>query len=167
MSEKAQLAVRVFYIVFDSTESFEPDNIGSDLAYLLGAILVDGTCTFDSDSAIMRILRSSDDEVASDVIRNYIDVTEAGGADSDEEELTEQRRKDSRAELPADIGSALEKWKVLPCFPLQDLVKDLRSWHAVDDADSGVVAYFVSERDALAWRLFQINLDLNERGGRK
>ena len=40
--EKADLALKVFDTVYNETETFREENIGADLAYLMGAILDTG-----------------------------------------------------------------------------------------------------------------------------
>jgi hypothetical protein len=54
------LATGVYRAVVDSTESLEhDDNIGPDLAYLLGAILTESGCEWPNDRPIIGVLRNA------------------------------------------------------------------------------------------------------------
>ncbi len=56
--QQFQLARRLYKTVLGHTESFEyEDQIGADLAYLLGAILFTGTCAWPSNRPIVLLLR--------------------------------------------------------------------------------------------------------------
>ena len=63
--EKAELALSVFDTLYDETETFREENIGADLAYLMGAILDTGeesyvdwsTEAYGEPPALLEILR--------------------------------------------------------------------------------------------------------------
>ena len=56
---KVKLAREVFEAVYNSTETLEEDNIGSDLAYLVGGILCGSYCEWEPDRPIVKMLRQS------------------------------------------------------------------------------------------------------------
>lgn len=51
------LAIEVYHVVRDATESFEEENVGADLAYLLPAILKQMVCLWDKNRPIVKLLR--------------------------------------------------------------------------------------------------------------
>ena len=56
-TQKVKLIGEVYQTVFEGTESFEVENVGADLAYVLGAIAKDSFCEFSlKNSAFIRIL---------------------------------------------------------------------------------------------------------------
>lgn len=75
-SERIGLIKSVYSAVFVGCESFEEDNVGADLAYILGAVARDGFCEWPEDRPIVQILREAvgDDHP----IWKYIEVTKGG-----------------------------------------------------------------------------------------
>lgn len=57
--EKVALTTEVYDAVYVGTESFEVDNIGSDLAYLLGAILKHHKCEWSEEPPLFLVLRAA------------------------------------------------------------------------------------------------------------
>ena len=53
---RKKLMKEVYAEVYNESASFETDNVGADLAYLLGAILNKNFCAWPSDTPFMRIL---------------------------------------------------------------------------------------------------------------
>ena len=51
------IAAQVYEVIRDHTESFALEQIGEDLAYLLGAIVTTGYCEWKHDRPILKILR--------------------------------------------------------------------------------------------------------------
>ena len=61
------------------------------------------------------------------------------------------------------LDELLEKWTVLSPYSWEnENSKTLGHWYAVAN-DSGIVAYFGNESDALAFRLDKINTELNRK----
>ncbi len=48
---------RLYGCIFHNVESFEVDDIGADLAYLMGAVLCGGRCQWSSSRPIVRVLK--------------------------------------------------------------------------------------------------------------
>jgi hypothetical protein len=48
----------LYSVVYSNTESFEVDDIGADLAYLMGAIVSDDVCTWPADRPLVLILKA-------------------------------------------------------------------------------------------------------------
>ena len=62
MLDEQKLALDVYDVVLDATESLEEGSVGSDLAYLMGAILGGGKFNAEDegpDSPIVKILRKA------------------------------------------------------------------------------------------------------------
>ena len=59
MADTRELASDVYNRVFHDSDSFESDNIGSNLAYLMGAILRDGWCEWSEKEPFVQVLRGS------------------------------------------------------------------------------------------------------------
>ncbi len=77
--EKADLALKVFNNVYNETETFREENMGADLAYLMGAILDTGEESYadwssevygEEPPALLEILKRSFPEDSS--LWNYI-----------------------------------------------------------------------------------------------
>lgn len=62
--ERCTLATKIYDLVLHNTESFEIDHIGSDLAYLMGAILKDGFCMWGAERPLIKLLTKSRSRVA-------------------------------------------------------------------------------------------------------
>ena len=56
LADRMELAVKVYDHVLQSAGSFEEEDIGADLAYLMGAILKSGYVEFDDDRRILEVL---------------------------------------------------------------------------------------------------------------
>ena len=85
--EKADLALKVFDIVYNETETFREENIGADLAYLMGAILDTGKESYvdwstevygEEPPALLEILKRSFPRHAP--VWNYIIVDDTNRA---------------------------------------------------------------------------------------
>jgi hypothetical protein len=61
LMNQANLAKELYQDIYNTFESFQVDNIGSDLAYLMGEILTDGFCIFESNSALNKFLKTKYD----------------------------------------------------------------------------------------------------------
>ena len=59
LNQRARCAKEVYNAIFLGTVSFEEDDIGADLAYLLGAILLDDFCSWPTTRPILGILRET------------------------------------------------------------------------------------------------------------
>jgi hypothetical protein len=59
LMDEQRLALDAYNAVVDATESLEEQNVGADLAYLMGAILGDTSCEWPKGRPIMRILRTA------------------------------------------------------------------------------------------------------------
>jgi hypothetical protein len=57
LKKATKLARQVFKKVLACTESFEEQLIGPDLAYLMGAILTNETCSWEPDRPLLKILK--------------------------------------------------------------------------------------------------------------
>lgn len=55
--EKIGLIREVYQAVLTGTESFELENIGADLAYIMGAIATDGLTSFDETRPIVKVIK--------------------------------------------------------------------------------------------------------------
>ena len=55
--DKVKLALAAYDAAIVGAESFEEQNIGADLAYLMAAILKGGQCEWPEDRAIIRVLK--------------------------------------------------------------------------------------------------------------
>ncbi len=73
-TKKLALACEVYEKLFQSCDSFEEQNIGSDLAYLLGAILKDGVCCWPTNRRFIQKLRQIYNK--SHPIWHFIEVSE-------------------------------------------------------------------------------------------
>jgi len=79
---RATLAREVYATIEHGTESLEADNLGADLAYLLGAILRgDSGCAWDHDRPLVRLLRQHFAD--GHAVWRYAHVDEADGQDED------------------------------------------------------------------------------------
>ena len=58
MEHRAELAYAVFAHVYSAADSFETDSIGSELAYLMGAILEDSSFDAEPGSELLKILQT-------------------------------------------------------------------------------------------------------------
>lgn len=56
--QRHDLAVQIYDWVHEHTESFEEDNIGSDLAYLMGAILKESAFEAEDGCPLVELLKS-------------------------------------------------------------------------------------------------------------
>ena len=56
-SRRLPLLREVYEAVYNEVESFEEENIGADLAYLLGAMLEGSCCDWDADRPFVKLLR--------------------------------------------------------------------------------------------------------------
>lgn len=55
--EQRDLAVQAYEYLLENTETFEMQDIGADLAYLMGAILNEGYVEFFADQPVVSILK--------------------------------------------------------------------------------------------------------------
>ena len=69
---RAVLAKEVYDTLYRGSQSFEEDNIGSDTAYLLGAILKNEKCEWDAPRPFIRLL--SDMFKGNHAVWNYINI---------------------------------------------------------------------------------------------
>lgn len=73
----AKLAREVYAYVLESTETFRgEDNIGSDLAYLMGAILMNIRCEWSIDAPIVLLLQGAPESEPARKALKYIDTRE-------------------------------------------------------------------------------------------
>lgn len=56
-SRRLQLLRDLYEVVFNETESLEAEDIGADLAYLMGAVLKDSCCDWDAERPLVQLLR--------------------------------------------------------------------------------------------------------------
>jgi len=75
LAVRASLATDLYRLVFEYTETFEENKIGSDLAYLLGAILTNGFVEWSAspERALVKLLQ--DCLPADHLIWNFIHIT--------------------------------------------------------------------------------------------
>lgn len=52
---------QLYETIYDQTESFEEQHIGSDLAYLMGAIIINRRCLFDRGRPLVKLIREQPD----------------------------------------------------------------------------------------------------------
>ena len=55
--QRLQLLRELYETVHNETESFEQEDVGADLAYLMGAVLEDSHCRWEADRPLVRLLR--------------------------------------------------------------------------------------------------------------
>ena len=71
---KIKLLHELYNTVFQQADSFEKRHIGSDLAYLMGAIVTDSWCMWDTKRSIVKIIKDSFKK--DDKIWEYIKIVE-------------------------------------------------------------------------------------------
>jgi hypothetical protein len=54
-----ELLQELYRVMYKRTDSFERDNIGADLAYLMGAIVSDNCCIWPHSRPLVRILQDN------------------------------------------------------------------------------------------------------------
>lgn len=72
-SQRLRLIRKVYRWVIDNTETFEEQNIGADLAYLLGAISKNSQCEWDDDRPFLEVL--GEGFKSRHVVWSFIEVT--------------------------------------------------------------------------------------------
>jgi hypothetical protein len=55
--QRLQLLRELYETAHNETESFEQEDVGADLAYLMGAVLEDSHCSWEADRPLVRLLR--------------------------------------------------------------------------------------------------------------
>lgn len=68
----------LYTFVFNEVESFEDENVGADLAYLMGAILCDDKCDWYSDRYIVRVLNEGRERSAVSYALDHINILPEG-----------------------------------------------------------------------------------------
>jgi hypothetical protein len=71
MKQRMHLAIQVYDLVFQESDSFEMADVGADLAYLLGAILKGTQCEWPHDRPIVQLLH---EHMELSPVWNYITI---------------------------------------------------------------------------------------------